>query len=428
MAAQSEQTRERMRHLATFALGVCLSVTRVAWADIPADSERSAEQAKKETEFRQLAEMAEKARLSKQYNDAALLYSKALELQRTPIALGRFGLVLMKLGQVAYAGELLHVAVEHGQGVSPKERREVTEAYDKAKSLTTWVNVDVSQAGARITYDGQTQNRGGYSAFWMFTMPGEHTLRAQLDGYQDAVVTFTGKPGEEITISLKLVPLADPMLPELPAPVAVTVPDNRVFPPMLRASNIAGDSNYDPREDPSYGEPKDPKPEKKKTGPRFSISGGVVTVFGVASWNPAVGGVVGVGLRPNDYFSIGLEGRAAWLTTGVADRPISAMTAGGILSACGHVKWFFGCGLGYIGTINIEFSDLVYTGKSYSLVQPGFGGRIGAEARLGSAALLRANVDVLGMARGIDLSVGNQIIASQAPVMIDAQISGGWEF
>jgi hypothetical protein len=48
--------------------------------------------------------------------------------------------------------------------------------------------------------------------------------------------------------------------------------------------------------------PKKRSRAKRKSGPRFSISGGVVTVFGVASWNPAVGGVVGVGLRPNDYF------------------------------------------------------------------------------------------------------------------------------
>lgn len=417
-----------MRHLAAFALGVCLSVTSVARADDSTGLERSAEQAKKEAEFRQLAEMAEKARLSKQYNDAALLYSKALELQRTPIALGRFGLVLMKLGQVAHAGELLHVAVEHGQGVSPKERREVTEAYDKAKSLTTWVNVDVSQAGAKITYDGEIQNRGGYSAFWMFTMPGEHTLRAQLDGYQDAVVTFTGKPGEEITISLKLVPLAEPKLPELPAPAAITTDDKRVFPPMLRASNVVGDPNYDSREDPSYGETKE-KPIKKKSGPRFSISGGIVTVFGVASWNPAVGGVVGVGLRPNDYFSIGLEGRAAWLTTGVANSPaLSAMTAGGLLSACGHLKWFLGCGLGYVGTVYVSASNKTYIEDSHSFVQPGGGVRIGAEIPIGSTFIARAGIDALRLAYRMKIGVGDTIIVDQLPAMFGAQINGVWSF
>jgi hypothetical protein len=50
-------------------------------------------------------------------------------------------------------------------------------------------------------------------------MPGEHTIRAKLDGYEEAVETFTAKPGDEITISLKLVPLAAPKLPELPAPL-----------------------------------------------------------------------------------------------------------------------------------------------------------------------------------------------------------------
>lgn len=418
-----------MRHLVVFALGVCLSATNVAWADIPAGSERSPEQTKKEAEFRHLAEMAEKARLSGRYDDAALLFSKALELQRQPVVLGRFGLVLMKLGQLDQAGELLHDAVEHGQGASARERREVTEAYDKAKSLTTWVNVDVSQVGAKITYDGEPQNRGGYSAFWMLTMPGEHTLRAKLDGYEDAVATFTAKAGEEITISLKLVPLAKSKLPELPALVEIVSQDKRTFPPVLRTSNIPGDPNYDPREDPSYGEPKDTKPAKKKEGTRFSVSGGVVTVFGVASWNPAVGPVIGVSLRPKEFLSLGLEGRAAWLTTDVVtDSQISAMTAGGVVSACGHVKWFFGCGLGHVGVMNVSFSENVYTGRSYTDVRLGIGGRIGAQTRLSESFLIIGSVDAFRLSRGAQVVVGNQLVVNVPPVFVSGQIMGGWEF
>ena len=323
-----------MRHLTVVVLGVCLSTASVAWADIPASSTHVSERDKKEAEFRLFVEMADRARLAGRNNEAAALYAKVLELQRDPMISGRLGLVLMKLGQLAQAAELLHFAVAHGQGVSQQERREVTTAYDKAKVLTTWVNVDISQAGAMVTYDGEPQNRGGFSSFWMFAMPGEHMVRAKLDGYEEAVESFTAKPGDEITISLKLVPLAGLKLPDLPPPVIALPQDLRQFPPMLRSSNIIGDPNYSPNEDPSYGEPKETKPEKKKTGPRFSISGGVVTVFGVASWNPAVGGVVGVGVRPHENVSIGLEGRAAWLTTPVAGQSaISAMTAGGLVSA-----------------------------------------------------------------------------------------------
>lgn len=420
-----------MRHLAVFALGVCLSATNVARADISAGSTRSPEQAKNEIEFRQLAEMAEKARLSGRYNDAALLYSKALELQRDPIALGRFGLVLMKLGQLAHAGELLHDALEHGQGVSARERREVTETYDKAKSLTTWVNVDISQAGAKITYDGEPQNRGGYSAFWMFTMPGEHTLRAQLEGYQDAVVTFSAKAGEEITISLKLVPLAMPEPPQPAKPSADDAPmrkKRRDWPPELPATNVVGDPNYSSKEDPNYGELKDTKPIKKKSGPRFSVNGGVVTVLGVASWNPAVGGVVGVSVKPKEYLSLGLEGRAAWLTTGVANRQINAMTAGGILSACGHVRWFFGCGLAHVGAIIVELDPSGYKPETDAQFKPGLGGRIGARKRLGDSFELGGTFDVMWLRTGTRIVVKETEIVAQPPVFLGFQITGGWEF
>jgi len=195
-----------MRHFTLFALGVCLSTASVAQADIAASSTQASEQAKNEAEFKLFVEMANRERMAGRYEAAAAAYGRALELQREPMISGRLGLMLMKLGQVDQAAELLHAAVERGQGVSLQERREVAEAYDMAKALTTWVNVDISQAGATVTYDGEPQNRGGFSSFWMFAMPGEHTLQATLDGYEEAVETFTAKPGEEITVTLRLLP------------------------------------------------------------------------------------------------------------------------------------------------------------------------------------------------------------------------------
>ena len=258
-------------------------------------------------------------------------------------------------------------------------------------------------------------------------MPGEHTLRAKLDGYQEAVETFTAKAGQEITVMLKLVPLP---LPELPKPQSEDeeVLRKRKHPPYLHTSNIPGDPDYNPKEDPSYGEAKETKPPEKKSGPRFSIMGGVVTVFGVASWNPAVGGVVGVGLRPHENFSIGLEGRAAWLTTGVGGGQISAMTAGGILSACGHLRWFFGCGLGYVGTINITGSEQSYEKKDLSFVNPGVGGRIGADIHVASSFVVRPSIDIVGLSTGTKLVAGNKVVADQPALLIGGQLFGGWEF
>lgn len=415
-----------MLRLREFAFGVCLSASSVARADIPADQTPGSDVT---AEFDLLVKTGNRARLTGQYNEAARAYKMALEKLPHPVISGRFGLMLMKLGQLDRAAEELHEALERGQGVPAQERREVVAAYDKAKALTTRVSVTISLAGATVTCDGTPWNLRKVSSFWRFVMPGEHTLRAKLDGYAEAVETFTAKPGEEMSVVLRLVPLEAPKLPELPAPAVIVDQENRPFPPVLRTSNIPGDPNYDPREDPSYGEPKEPKPVKKKTGPRISVSGGVVTVFGVASWNPAVGAVVGVGLRPKDYFSLGLEGRAAWLTTPVAGREaISAMTAGGLLSACGHLKWFFGCGLGYVGTVYVSASSVTYQETSLSFVQPGVGGRLGAELPIGSSFVARANIDALRLAHRVKVWVGNRTIVDQPPAMLGAQVTGEWRF
>jgi hypothetical protein len=409
-----------------FVVGVCLSVAGVARAESPAEQARL--DTAKQAEFDSFVAMGKRAQLVGRYEEAATAYRAALDILPHPVIAGRYGLVLMKLGHLDKAAEELHEAHERGQGVTLQERREVGAAYDKAKALTTWVNVNVTQMGANVTCDGEPWSREGFSSFWRFAMPGEHVLRAKLDGYEEAVETFTAKPGDEITVSLKLVPLAGPKLPELPAPAAVALPDTRVFPPLLRTTNIADDPNYDPKEDPSYGEPKEPKPEKKKTGPRFSISGGVVTVFGVASWNPAVGGVVGVGLRPNDYFSLGLEGRAAWLTTQVASQPINAMTAGGLFSLCGHIKWFFACPLGHVGVIRTEGAKSTFSEAPFNIFRPGFGGRLGVRFRPTERLSLQAAAEALALTNRTRIFIGNQIIVDQPAAMIGTQITGDWEF
>lgn len=421
-AIKYEHHGTSMPRFAAFVVGVCLSASATARADTPSDPEQ-------EARYDLHVRTGNQARLAGRHKDAATAYKAALDIHRHPVISGRLGLALLKLGQIDRAAEELHLAMEQGQGVTLQERREVMAAYDKAKTSTTWVTVIISHTGAKVTCDDLPWNRGGHSSFWRFAMPGEHTLRAQLDGFEEAVHTFTAKPGEKITISLNLVPLAGPKLPELPAPVAATLPDNRVFPPVLPASNVAGDPNYSSKEDPFYGEPKDAKPAKKKDGPRFSVNGGVVTVFGVASWNPALGGVLGVSLRPKEFLSFGLEGRAAWLTTDVvSDSQIRTMTAGGVISACGHVKWFFGCGLGHVGIMNVAFSERSYTGKSYTDARLGIGGRLGAQIHVTESVIVNGSIDALKLSNGAQIFVGNQLLVDIPPLFVGGQITGGWEF
>ncbi|HRI71384.1 MAG TPA: hypothetical protein PK156_44430 [Polyangium sp.] len=414
---ENEQHRRSMLRVVAFIVGVCLSASAVARADTPAVSEQ-------EARFDLLVRTGNQARLAGRHRDAAIAYKAALDIQPHPVVSGRLGLALLNLGQIDRAAEELHEAFEHGQGVTLQERREVAAAYDKAKASTTWVSVKISQVGASVTCDGEPWNREGISAFWRFAMPGEHTIRAKLDGYEDAVQTFTAKPGERMAISLQLIPIVKPA----PIPDDEPLRKKRKFPPHFHSSNVWGSPDYEPKEDPSHGEPKETKPAPKKDWPRFSVNGGVLTVFGVASWNPAVGGVVGVSVKPKEFLSLGLEGRAAWLTTGVGGGQISAMTAGGIVSACGLVKWFFGCGLGHLGAINVLPDPASYKAASLTSFKPGVGGRIGARVEIGKTFSLQGAVDALWFSRGTRLVVEQVLIVDQPPIMVGAEIIGGWEF
>lgn len=406
-----------------FVVGVCLSVSGVARADSPAV--QTPLDTAKQAEFNSFVAMGKRAQLVGRYDEAATAYRAALDILPHPVIAGRYGLVLMKLGHLDKAAEELHEAHERGQGVTLQERREVAAAYDKAKALTTWVNVNVSHMNAIVTCDGEPWSRDGFSSFWRFAMPGQHTLRATLDGYNETVETFTAKAGDEITISLRLVPIpkVEPISDDEPI-----LRKRRRFPPQFHGSNIVGAADYDCKEDPSCGEPKETKVVKKKDGPRFSVNGGVVTVFGVASWNPAVGAVIGIGLRPNDYFSVGVEGRAAWLTTQVGNQPINAMTAGGLLSVCGHIKWFFACPVGHLGVIRTEGDDSTFNVPAFNNFRPGFGGRLGVRLRPTERLSLQATVDALALTYRTRILVGSETIVDQPAAMVGAQVTGGWEF
>jgi len=116
------------------------------------------------------------------------------------------------------------------------------------------------------------------------------------------------------------------------------------------------------------------------------------------------------------------------LTSGVAGGQISAMTWGGIASACGHWRWLFGCALGHLGVINVAFSDANYTGRAFSFVKPGGGVRVGATIRFGSSFVVEGAFDAVALARGTSLRVGQTIVVEQAPYMFGSQVLGGWEF
>jgi len=133
-------------------------------------------------------------------------------------------------------------------------------------------------------------------------------------------------------------------------------------------------------------------------------------------------------VQMNEHLSLGVEGRAAWLTSGVAGGQIDAMTAGGIVSACGHYRWFFGCGIAHLGVIKIDASAKSFEPASFVFFLPGGGVRAGFTVNPTRGFVVRGSLDVLGLSSGITGAIGQTEIVRQPPILIGAQVAGGWEF
>lgn len=386
----------------------------------------------KTREARKTALIAQGDRLRRegQFPEAARAYAEALEQGDDPVVGGRLGVLLARFGNPALAAEYLLDAIERGTSAAPAERVEFLQAYDQARAQVCRVVVEVNMPHAQILLDGEIKEHDAITGFTKFIVPGNHELRARLDGYEDAFTSFAATKGHSLQLQLVLTPKTLPMLPVQPTPQSTLPETKRTQQPMSLTSNVVGDPNYSTKEDPFYVSPEElqkAKDAQKKRPSRGAIFSGPVVVFGVASWMPAVGAVVGGAWTPNPHFSLGLEGRAAWLTVGVADLPLSAMTAGGVLSGCGHVKWFFGCALGHAGIMRGVFDSSTYVARTYVTPIVGGGGRIGARVRLSQSFSFMGTIDALVQNAGVRVVVGNRLLVDQPPIMIGSQLLAMWE-
>lgn len=376
--------------------------------------------AAREAEFLANVAIGDRERAAGHVPEAALAYARALQIRKDPVVGGRLGVLLVQAEKYAQAADLLSIALKYAHAPTA-EREAFFRAHEIARQHGAWVDVVVSEAGAAVALDGEARNPGKYSAFSIFVIAGEHRLTAVLEGFYDATVPFTVRAGENMRVEIELRSLFKRLERE-------NKPRNVAFTNV--STNVYGDPNYNPKEDPTYGEPKSTKPKDAADSRLIHgfVFAGPVVVFGVASWMPAVGAVVGGAWRPNEYFSLGLEGRAAWLTVGVADAPINAMTAGGLLSACGHVRWFFGCALGHLGVVRGEFESGTFVSTAHSSMKVGGGGRIGARLRLSRSFSLAGTIDALVLNSGIRVRLGNTVLVDQPPIMLSTHLLGGWEF
>ncbi|MDI3285325.1 hypothetical protein [Polyangium sp. 15x6] len=379
----------------------------------------AADDAVQAARFAALVAKADRERAAGRLPEAAMAYAEAFKIKEDPTVGGRLGALLVELRNPIQAADLLLDAIERGQDVSSDERHAWLSAYDVARSQVCRVEVTVSEPHSRVTLDGLPKNREGHTGFILFVPAGEHELRASLNGFEDAVIDFKAIKGGTLRYTLALRPLPS---------FALIDPPER----LLRRRQLDPATSV---EEPPDDEPPKREPirggvidDEKKSGIRGSINAGPVVLFGVATWAPAVGAVLGGSLQVHEYASLGLEARAAWLTSGIEGLQIDAMTAGGIVSACGHYRWFFGCALGHMGMIRVAFSRESYEPVTVVDVKPGGGARIGAKFRLTSSLSVHAATEVLALSSGVKIFVGNTLVSSQPPVMIGVGVGAGWEF
>ncbi|MDI1432825.1 hypothetical protein [Polyangium sorediatum] len=402
---------------------VALSAPMRAYADEdtkpapPPSNPALLQQATHKARFTALVAKAERERRAGRLAEAATAYAEAFEIEQDPLVAGRLGVLLVEFGNPTEAADLLLDAIERATDAPAAERKTFLKAYDTARARVCRVEVTVSEAHTQISLDGVVKQSDGITGFTMFIPPGEHELRAKLKGFEDGVTSFTASKGGTLRVELTLLPV------RAFVPIEPPLRLKRLRPEL--AVNLEEPPNDEPAREPIVG---GVAGEEQKKSARGSVSAGPVIVFGVASWQPAIGAVVAGSLRPNEFVSLGLEARAAWLTSGVRGRKISAMTAGGLVSACGHWRWLFGCALGHLGVLNIEGAEGSYVRESYANLLPGLGARVGATWRLTRSFTMQAGADIVGLTRGLKIVAGKTVLVEQPPVLAGAHFVGGWEF
>ncbi|MDC3959510.1 tetratricopeptide repeat protein [Polyangium jinanense] len=371
-----------------------------------------------------LVKLADTARKQGRWEDAELGYREALKLRNDATVVGRLGLTLVAAGQPARGARNLMEAIERGGGVGA-EQEEFFKVFKRIRPTVCLLYVKGNLSDAVVSIDGGPFHKEGGVQFKLFVAPGKHVLEGKSEERGVARAERTCPEGGEATTVLSW--HWPDGLPTKPERLFRHRRKGEVIPGLddARPADIPREEDEPPPRKPIFGGVAGDERPKPKRG---SVGGGVAVVSGVATWAPAVGVALHGSVRPIEVLSIDLDARAAWLTSGIAGEPISGMTAGGLLSVCGHWRWLFGCATGYLGLIAVDFDEARYEGRSYVFFTPGLGGRVGARIPIGDAFAIRVAADVVGLNGGIRVAVDQETVADHPPVMIGGSVMGTWEF
>lgn len=284
-----------------------------------------ADEADKDRAFAQLVREGDRARWAGRNPEAIAAYKNALDLREDTRIRGRLGLVYLDGGAPLKAVSTLLPVMIDISGVPPHERKDIKDAYDRARSAVSRIKVDVSHLSANVLIDGNpVQSTHDANAFHFFATPGHHEIRATLAGHEDAVAFIDAKKGETVPVSLVL-----KLIPPPPSPA---------LPPIANEKQNGTTATT-------------PKPSFVVKPSPWSVGAGVVALSGAISYVPATGIMAGVERRFGEWFSVRIDGRAAWSPQYVATPPLRGFTYAGLLGACANRTKYFGCFIAHVGAI-----------------------------------------------------------------------------
>ncbi len=376
--------------------------------------------------FMVLVRTGDTARKQGRLDDAFIAYGSALQLREDPTVRGRVGLLAASSDPVVAANSLLR-ALEGNGGADEAEKNAFAKAFlgVRAKVCQLLVRGNVYDAQVRIDDSISGENLG--PAYKVFLAPGKHTARGKSPTAGEATEVFECPKGETTEVSLKwTLPELPPVEPKADAAPAVVVesPDKRRL-GAKHAFETEPEEDELPEREPIVG---GVLTEQKKKRSRGSIGVGPTVVFGVATWQPALGVVLSGRWRPVEHVSLDLDGRSAWVASGIGGEGISAMTASGLLSACGHWRWLFGCVTGHLGIIKVDFLEGTFMPKSNLFFRPGLGGRAGVRAPLWRSLGVQFSVEALALSGGVRVAVASSTVSEVPAFMGSTSAMGVWEF
>jgi tetratricopeptide (TPR) repeat protein len=140
---------------------------------------------------------------------AARQLEVSYRLEPSAEVLRPLGVALAGLGRYLAAAERLERYLDEGETVAAEARRQAEEALGEARQHFATVTLLTDPPGARLSLDGRLLGASPLPAPLVLAA-GEYALRAQLDGYGDAVERLAVGGGAPQELLLRLAPLGAP--------------------------------------------------------------------------------------------------------------------------------------------------------------------------------------------------------------------------